>query len=70
MIFNYRQIKYIREKAYLTQNELAELIGVKKCSISRYEHGLRTPSIKTLNKIAKVTNNRLVIEILPENRKF
>ena len=36
------------------QKELAEKIGAKQKSISRYENGLSMPSIETLMKISGV----------------
>jgi transcriptional regulator with XRE-family HTH domain len=37
----------------MNQTDLAEKIGAKQKSISRYETGLSMPSIQTLVKIAK-----------------
>lgn len=51
-----RKIKIARVEFDLNQSELAEKIGAKQKSISRYENGLSMPSIGTLVKIAKVLN--------------
>jgi transcriptional regulator with XRE-family HTH domain len=37
----------------LTQQQLADVVGVTRASICRYESGKRTPKIDTLQKIAK-----------------
>lgn len=43
----------LREKAGLTQEELASRIGVTQSSIAYYESGKREPSTKTAIKIAR-----------------
>lgn len=48
-----KKIKVARVELDLNQSELAEKIGAKQKSISRYENGLSMPSIQTLMKIAK-----------------
>lgn len=55
------QVRYARNKARLSQEELATKIKMKKCSISRYEKGLRIPTITVLKKIANATGNNLII---------
>ena len=47
-------IKYYREAKHLTQKELANMIDVNPCTISRYELGLTTPRKKTIENIAIV----------------
>jgi len=49
-----KKIKLARIELDLNQTELADNIGAKQKSISRYETGLSMPSIETLVKIAKV----------------
>ena len=49
-----KKIKLARIELDLNQTELAEKIGAKQKSISRYETGLSMPSIETLVKISKV----------------
>jgi len=48
-----KKIKLARIEAELKQGELADKIGAKQKSISRYENGLALPSLETLEKIAK-----------------
>lgn len=58
-----RQIKIAREKAGLTQSELADAIGISQPMIGRLE-GLkdkRLPSIELLVKIASITRKKLVV---------
>ena len=46
------RIKDLRLDAGLTQEQLAEKIGVKKQNISRYESGRVEPNIRTAKKLA------------------
>ena len=58
-----RQIKIAREKAGLTQSELADAIGISQPMIGRLE-GLkdnRLPSIELLAKIASITKKKLIV---------
>ena len=47
-------IKLIREKMLLTQQELADLLGVSYVSINRWENGVHEPTMKTKRKIKKL----------------
>lgn len=47
-------LKIKREKKRLTQQQLAELVGVDRTLISKIESGAATPSITTAKKIAAV----------------
>jgi len=49
-----KKIKLARVEMDLNQTQLANKIGTKQKSISRYETGVALPSIETLVKIAKV----------------
>ena len=50
------KIKDLREKAGMTQTELAEKLSLSKSVISAYEKGIRNPSFKVLPLIAKIFN--------------
>lgn len=50
------KIKELREKAGMTQTELADKLGLSKSVISAYEKGIRNPSYKVLPLLAKVFN--------------
>mgnify|MGYP000965614533 CR=1 FL=1 len=47
-------LKIARKKKRLTQQQLAELIGVDRTLISKIESGSVTPSVTTAKKIAAV----------------
>ena len=46
------QLKLLRHEADLSQQDLANIIGISKSSINMYERGDREPSIETLEAIA------------------
>lgn len=57
MNFNFSQkIKELRERANMTQTELAQEIGVSKSVISAYEKGIRNPSFAVLQEMSNVFN--------------
>lgn len=51
-----KKIKLARIEMDLNQTQVADKIGAKQKSISRYETGLSLPALETLVKIAKVLN--------------
>lgn len=62
------QIINLREKAGLTQKELAKLVGTKQSNIARLESADYTSYTReTLYKIAKALKARLEIRIVPLN---
>lgn len=52
-------IKILREKAGLTQIELASALNVKQASVSRWERGDSMPSADKLPEIAKIFGCRI-----------
>lgn len=50
------EVKTARLTKGLTQDELAELVGISRNYISDIERGHYTPSVKTLAAIAKALN--------------
>ena len=57
-----------RAKTGMTQKELSEKSGVMQSEISRIENGNGNPSLKTLRKLAKGMNMRLVIYFEPVDK--
>lgn len=49
-----KRIKAIRKTRGLTQEQLAEKLGVQRATISNYEIGRRSPHLKELEKIASI----------------
>lgn len=52
-------IKDLREKANLSQDEFADLMGVSKRTVAYWESGEKTPHPKTLRKINELLENRI-----------
>ena len=48
------KIKLYREKKNMTQAEIAEVLGVKAATISKYESGTLEPNIESLKKISEL----------------
>lgn len=57
------QIVEARQKANMTQGELARQIGDRQQNVSRIESGEQNVTIGTLNKIAKAVGGQLVVRI-------
>ena len=51
-----QNIKFYREKAHLTQQELADLVGVSRQTIMQLERNRYNPSMLLAYSIAKVFN--------------
>lgn len=46
------RIAHLREKSTLTQEELANKLGISRAALSHYETSRREPDYETINKIA------------------
>ncbi len=55
-----------RIKLNLTQQQLADRIGIDRTNISKLENGKLNPTISTLQKIAKGMNMNLKLELVPK----
>lgn len=61
------QINDLREKAGLTQKELATLVGTKQSNIARLESADYVGyTLKTLEKVTKALRAKLEIRIIPK----
>lgn len=49
-----KRIKNIREEKNLTQQQIAEALGISVHTISKYEQGQREPSLDVMGKIADI----------------
>ena len=56
-----REMVEARRRAGLSQKELARRMGTTQSVITRLECGRRSPSVKTLRRLAEVTGSRLVV---------
>jgi len=57
------QIRRARLRAGMTQAQLARRMGTTQSAIARLEAGLASPKIRTLKKLAEVTESRLVLRL-------
>lgn len=48
------RLKWVRESKGLTQNQVAEKIGMSQSSYSKYEYNLREPNLETLSKLPAI----------------
>lgn len=64
-----KKILEIRKRKKITQNELALLSGISQSFISDLEKGKKTPTIDTLNKLAKGLDCSIVDLIEIEEKK-
>src|SRR2546422_10540629 len=55
--------------SWLSQRELAELLGVSRRRVVELESGEKNPSIETLAKIAGATGFEFAIDIAPHGRE-
>lgn len=51
-----QNLKYLREKRNLSQNKLADMIGVNQTTIARWEDDNRTPNLDNAIDVAKILN--------------
>ena len=63
------KIKIYRENKNMTQNEIAEVLGVKPATVSKYESGTLEPNIESLKRVAQ-TFNITIDELIKDEEKF
>ena len=50
----YYRLRELRKERGLSQRALAQLLHISQSTYSRYEHGQRAPSIKTVYTLARL----------------
>ena len=73
-IFDYfnsleKKIKIYREKKKMTQTEIAEILGVKPATISKYESNTLEPNIESIKKLAEIFEIS-IDELLKDEEEF
>ncbi len=63
-------IKSIRQEQNMTQEELGELVGVKKAQISKIENSLTDARFDTILKVFRALNAKINFNVEVLNRKF
>ena len=64
------KIKLYRESKNMTQAEVAEILGVKAATISKYEAGTLEPNIESLKKLAELFGVSIDELLKDEERQF
>ena len=59
----------VRADLDMTQTEFGQLVGVPQSTVARLESGQQNPSVGMLQRIAKASGTRLVIEFKPPKRE-
>src|SRR5207248_7090294 len=59
----------VRNRAGLTQKQLARKMGTTQPVVARLEGGRTRPSMRTLERLARATGSRLLIRFEPRERK-
>lgn len=59
----------VRNRAGLTQKQLAKRMGTTQPVVARLESGRTRPSMRTLERLAEATGSRLLISFAPRRVK-
>ena len=59
-------VKKLREKMLVTQQEMAEILGVSFASVNRYENGKTVPTMKVKRKIVELCRKNKVELVMKE----
>ena len=51
-----KNLRYVRRMRGYTQEAIANELGLKKCAVSKWEHGRTVPSAKQLIKLCRLLN--------------
>lgn len=62
-------VREARQKAGLTQMDLAELAGIKQPNLSRIEAATFDPRLATLQRIADAMGYALEVRLVPRSRR-
>ena len=65
MSFAAQALRTARERAGLTQRELAARAGTSQATVSAYESGAKEPAVATLNRLLAVAGVRLSVAKAP-----
>lgn len=58
-------VRDLRERVHLTQQLLSDLSGITAQTISRYETGRRSPTLKALDQLAEAAGLRVEVSFVP-----
>ena len=63
-------VRELRERHGLTQAQLAYRAGTSQQALSKIEHGVVSPSVETLARLARVVGEELVLDHKPREVPF
>ena len=58
-------VRDLRESAGVTQTELADEAGTSQPTIASYEAGRKSPTLRTLNRLARAVGREVVVSFVP-----
>lgn len=58
-------VRHLREKAGITQGALAERAGTSQPTIAAYEGGRRSPTLRTMQRLAAAAGFDMVVDFVP-----
>ena len=58
-------VRELRDAASMTQHELAECAGTSQSAIAAYESGSKSPTLRTLDRMAKAAGQEVEIRFVP-----
>ena len=59
-------IQNLRHQAGITQRELAEMAGTSQSTIAAYETGVKSPTLRTVENLARSQNLEMLVTYLPQ----
>ncbi|MFV2032713.1 MAG: helix-turn-helix transcriptional regulator, partial [Gammaproteobacteria bacterium] len=59
-------IRKLRHQAGTTQQELAEMAGTSQSTIAAYETGAKSPTLRTVENLARSQNLEMLVTYLPQ----
>ncbi len=65
-----RRLRDLRRSVQMTQDDVAEILGMSRTSFSKYENGAARPSLAVLRKLAKLYNISIEELIYEDNAKI
>ena len=63
--YTHRLVQEARQRAYLTQRDMAERVGTSQSAIAKLEQGGTNPTIDTLARCAAAAGFALRVELVP-----
>ena len=58
-------VRHLRRQTGITQRELAELGGTSQSTIAAYETGVKSPTLRTVENLARSQNLEMLVTYLP-----